>query len=1224
MPDMTNWSQLPALSADLDVIQKLDDEPNDVGGLTAAELKAKFDEAANAIKDYLNDTLLPAVQQAGEADEDSLDGILDGTTIDSFGDVETAFDAILTGTDIDSFGDVEDALNDYLPLAGGTMQGNLNMGANKVTNLPTPSASGDAATKGYVDTGLSGKQNTLTFDNTPTAGSSNPVKSGGVKSALDEKLNLSGGTMSGALAMGSNRITGLDTPSSGTDAATKQYVDNGLNGKQNTLTFDNTPTAGSDNPVKSNGIKTALNLKVNKPVGPNNPDGTSGQFLRTLGDGNTQWVDFDEDIVEAVLEEHPEWTTTVQDGAVTTPKIANGSVTSAKIADGTIATGDLADGAVTTPKIADSTVTTAKVADGNVTRAKLDVEVTNELDGMATDIATLQGQIGNPFSYKGSVASIANLPATGNTLNDTYYVESETCLYSWTGSAWARSSMSEDDYLAEISELKSALENITDVTLINFEYQAGYIRTAVDVGETVSLTPEPNSAISYAIIDCSAGDKITLNAYGYSSGRLYAFIDSQNKLLEKSSSNLVANNLVITAPSNTAKCVLNSYYDDVGVCYIGLDVDRKIELVDSEIEDTNKKIEYIAYEFDDIEITEGGYINTNKSAGTAVSTTPVANVSFGYAIQSCNSGDHFIISGTGGDSPRLWAFVDPSYKLISKSGSGVTETDLLLIAPANGYLIVNVSLGYANKFQKQVPKTVMETIGELKDTVTIAKYTEYPDWIPYYRINDKVNVGETVDITPVSASGFAYQIVSVVKGETYRITATGGDQARAWAFTDSSYKLLSKSASEVTLNKVDITAEEDGFLIVNSTRLSSVGYSLSKQSFITTKQKFLEVDAEIENLQEAEANTEENIDKLNYHRPLVRYNIDHDLKDVSSIVSSFDFSSPDTLLPVLYNLFDSLVSSYSSYVTRYDAALYDGLSMTYPRYANGISSGDPDYMETPAYKTYLYKFSSVNIGAGNNRDCKKKKLFIICGTHGSENAAPFNAYIFAKMLCEASDPNYFKLRDAFDVYIVPWLNGYGAYHTTEQPRVNANGVNINRNYPVEHWEKMNEGTPNYTGPTAGSEFETQLVMALTDKINPDIAIDHHNYFDGDYQFYTAIGSSKQLNLVYEALADCSIAFIKNLPSYFGTGYQLFISNSDIESSPNRASGTNGTTCRWWYEHGIPIDCTLEICANIRYSSGQPSGARLDPYGDDTFSVGEYTLRNQVLIYSQWAMDNIGI
>lgn len=46
--------QIPVFDADLDIIQKLDDEPNDVGGLTSSELKAKFDEAGNTIKDWLN------------------------------------------------------------------------------------------------------------------------------------------------------------------------------------------------------------------------------------------------------------------------------------------------------------------------------------------------------------------------------------------------------------------------------------------------------------------------------------------------------------------------------------------------------------------------------------------------------------------------------------------------------------------------------------------------------------------------------------------------------------------------------------------------------------------------------------------------------------------------------------------------------------------------------------------------------------------------------------------------------------------------------------------------------------------------------------------------------------------------------------------------------------------------------------------------------------------
>jgi hypothetical protein len=50
---------LSKLTKDMAVIQKLDDEPNDVGGLTAAQLKGKFDEAGEAVKEFLNETLLP-------------------------------------------------------------------------------------------------------------------------------------------------------------------------------------------------------------------------------------------------------------------------------------------------------------------------------------------------------------------------------------------------------------------------------------------------------------------------------------------------------------------------------------------------------------------------------------------------------------------------------------------------------------------------------------------------------------------------------------------------------------------------------------------------------------------------------------------------------------------------------------------------------------------------------------------------------------------------------------------------------------------------------------------------------------------------------------------------------------------------------------------------------------------------------------------------------------
>lgn len=49
---------LTKLTADLDNIQALSDKPNEIEGLTADQLKAKFDKGANDIKDYINDTLI--------------------------------------------------------------------------------------------------------------------------------------------------------------------------------------------------------------------------------------------------------------------------------------------------------------------------------------------------------------------------------------------------------------------------------------------------------------------------------------------------------------------------------------------------------------------------------------------------------------------------------------------------------------------------------------------------------------------------------------------------------------------------------------------------------------------------------------------------------------------------------------------------------------------------------------------------------------------------------------------------------------------------------------------------------------------------------------------------------------------------------------------------------------------------------------------------------------
>ena len=102
----------------------------------------------------------------------------------------------------------------------------------------------------YVNTALDGKQDTLTWDSTPTANSENPVYSKGIKSYVDD-----------GLATKQDTLTWDSTPTANSEnpvysKGIKTYVDNGLAAKQDTLTWDSTPTANSNNPVYSRGIKS--------------------------------------------------------------------------------------------------------------------------------------------------------------------------------------------------------------------------------------------------------------------------------------------------------------------------------------------------------------------------------------------------------------------------------------------------------------------------------------------------------------------------------------------------------------------------------------------------------------------------------------------------------------------------------------------------------------------------------------------------------------------------------------------------------------------------------------------------------------------------------------------------------------------------------------------------------------------------------------------------------
>jgi trimeric autotransporter adhesin len=100
----------------------------------------------------------------------------------------------------------------------------------KLTNVVTPTVGTDAANKSYVDDTVAAVIDSApaaldTLNELAAALGDDANFAGTVTTALATKLPLAGGTMTGAIAMGTSKITGLGDPTSAQDAATKTYVD---------------------------------------------------------------------------------------------------------------------------------------------------------------------------------------------------------------------------------------------------------------------------------------------------------------------------------------------------------------------------------------------------------------------------------------------------------------------------------------------------------------------------------------------------------------------------------------------------------------------------------------------------------------------------------------------------------------------------------------------------------------------------------------------------------------------------------------------------------------------------------------------------------------------------------------------------------------------------------------------------------------------------------------
>lgn len=121
----------------------------------------------------------------------------------------------------------------------------------------------------------------------------------------------------------------------------------------------------------------------------------------------------------------------------------------------------------------------------------------------------------------------------------------------------------------------------------------------------------------------------------------------------------------------------------------------------------------------------------------------------------------------------------------------------------------------------------------------------------------------------------------------------------------------------------------------------------------------------------------------------------------------------------------------------------------------------------------------------------KGKTLIIGVFHGDE---PQGKYLIDE---------YLKINNAKGLLFIPCLNPDGLQLGK---RTNANGVDLNRNFPTKNWE-LTEKNEFFGGMSAGSEIETRFLIDTIDEFKPELILTLH----APYKVVNYDGPAKEIS-----------------------------------------------------------------------------------------------------------------
>lgn len=166
---------------------------------------------------------------------------------------------------------------------------------------------------------------------------------------------------------------------------------------------------------------------------------------------------------------------------------------------------------------------------------------------------------------------------------------------------------------------------------------------------------------------------------------------------------------------------------------------------------------------------------------------------------------------------------------------------------------------------------------------------------------------------------------------------------------------------------------------------------------------------------------------------------------------------------------------------------------------NGWTDIKPDAVAWEYYRTTKNKSPLIFANFGKN---SKNCILFLGGVHGDELPS---VYLMFKLAHYVKDnPGLFQ---DICIVIAPLLNPDG-FLSNDQTRTNANGVDINRNFPtkdwkdkaIRQWTTKGKQARYYPGVKAASEQETLFQIALIKRFKPQKILSVHsplNLFDYD-------------------------------------------------------------------------------------------------------------------------------